>query len=74
MENPLKAIDRMGMTIRIDNKNATPALTKNLQRISPEELHFAFLLKCADIVNSDPSEETISDSRDNFPLPLDLPC
>ena len=57
MGDPLKGIDRMGMCIRVDSASATPALTQKLQRISPEELHFAFILKCAEVVANDATEE-----------------
>ena len=66
MEDPLKAIDKMGMCIRVDSASASPATTQKLQRISPEELHFAFILKCAEVVASDASEEIHHESACSY--------
>ena len=57
MDDPLKAVDRLGIVIRVEHVAATPSETQNLQRISPEELHFAFLLKCNAVIAGGASED-----------------
>ena len=58
MSDPVKGVDRMGIVIRVDNVAATPSETHNLQRISPEELHIASLLKCNEVIAGCASEDS----------------